>query len=93
MSQEITPVFTATEQRLMAVFADHLPHRSADLVSCLCDPECGSIQTVLQHISNIRTKIRPLGHDILCVIANRKPAYRLAYLREPVAITADLPSS
>lgn len=81
-----TPVFTATEKRLMKVLSDHLPHRPRELLACLNDPQFSRLINVQDHLSNIRTKIRPHGHEIVCEIYNRTVHYRWVFLRTPVEI-------
>lgn len=59
--------FTTIEQRIMSVLADGRPHHRNEILDCLLDP-LAQRYNVYNHISRIRSKLRPHQHDILCVI-------------------------
>ena len=67
--------FTPTQQRIVDLLSDGLPHTKRELFECLVD-ELGSINNIWPHLTAIRKKLRPRGHDILCEIYNRKCHYR-----------------
>jgi hypothetical protein len=69
------PQYTPTQERLLAVLADGLPHRREELMGCLNDDLAERV--ILQcHISLLRKKLRPVGQDILCEFAQRTYQYR-----------------
>lgn len=68
--------FTKTEQRIVDVLSDGAAHLRAELMELLPDPEMGVVKNLNNHLGSIRKKIRPSGQDVLCVIVNRRLAYR-----------------
>jgi hypothetical protein len=58
--------FSPIEKRMMQVFRDGRPHTIYELHRCIQD-EYGRIDNVKMHVTRLRKKIQPLGHDILCV--------------------------
>lgn len=58
--------FTATEQRIMDLLADGKRHTRDELFSCLED-EMQKKDNVNVHLTYIRRKIRPVGHDIISI--------------------------
>jgi len=77
--------WTPTQQRIMDVLGDGLPHGFPDLLPCLEDEyaERGSIRV---HLCNMRAKLRPEGLDILIQSISRKIHYRLVRLISPQEI-------
>jgi DNA-binding CsgD family transcriptional regulator len=71
----LTGRFTPTERRMLTLLADGMPHTRFELHKCLWD-DLSPLQAIWAHISNIRAKIRPQGHDIICEIYNRTVHYR-----------------
>lgn len=67
--------FTPTQQRLLAVLADGMPHSQQELIACLGDSEA-TMANVHAHLAKLRPKMRPAGEDILCVVHNRQCWYR-----------------
>jgi hypothetical protein len=59
--------FTPIEQRIMKALSDGRPHHRDDILDCLLDP-MAQRYNVYNHISKIRSKLRPHHHDILCVL-------------------------
>ena len=57
------PTFTPVQQRMLNVLADGLQHTPKELHTCLED-ELGPLTNIQIHISNIRSKLRPIGQDI-----------------------------
>ena len=67
--------FTPTQQRLLAVFGDGLPHTRKELHACLGD-ELTSPATLRCHIHLLRKKLRPKGQDILIEFVKHSLHYR-----------------
>lgn len=69
--------FTPVEQRMIDLLADGMDHTRAELHTCLFD-ELAPLQAINGHITNIRKKIRHLGHDIVCLpgVGPRPMSYR-----------------
>lgn len=70
-----TESFTPTELRMLALLADGLPHTREELRSCLFD-DLSELSAIKRHISTIRRKIRPIGHEIICEMHHRTICYR-----------------
>jgi len=66
--------FTKTQQALLSTLADGRPHLRSELLSLI--PDDLSIHSLNNHIKNIRMKLRPHGHDIVCELLNRRISYR-----------------
>jgi hypothetical protein len=75
---EVT-MFTPTQQRMMNVLSDGLPHSLKELVACL-DYELASPRGVAVHITFLRRKLRPIGQDVSCERLNHISYYRLVRL-------------
>lgn len=71
--------FTPTQERMLRALGDGLPHSYKSLIDCLCD-ELGGPANVRVHISSIRKKIRPRGHDIVWELVNGVTHYRYVRL-------------
>ena len=67
--------FTPTEQKMLAILADGLPHTQEELHACLYD-DLGRLGNIHMHISNIRKILRPCGESIICEFFRRKRWYR-----------------
>ena len=80
----MTPHFTKTQIKILEVLKDGEPHRRQELWACVPSvsgmdesqlKEFARHQTNV-HISGIRSKIRPLGQDIVCTVMDRSLGYR-----------------
>ena len=67
--------FTRTQQAILNVLADGLPHARQEIHACLPD-ELGAMSNIRAHLSNIRKGLRPMGQDIICEWAKRQYCYR-----------------
>lgn len=66
MSDKVKLKFTPTEERILALLSDGKAHLHSHIIKkCLWD-ELTSRGTLKVHVANIRKKIRPYGHDIIC---------------------------
>jgi hypothetical protein len=79
--------FTPTEQSILAVLADGLPHPPDEIKAAIDEdnPSMVAITNLRNHISNIRKKLRPKGHTVVCEIHNRTVHYRHVRLLKPDA--------
>ncbi len=59
------PSFTPTQQRIMDVLGDGLPHSRAEIQLCLND-EMAVNGVVDCHIQQLRVKLRKDGHEVVC---------------------------
>lgn len=77
--------FTPIEKRIMIMLADGLSHSRAELMTCMGDSEA-SYKVLQTHITNIRNKIRPIGHDIVFEPHSgfRKAGFRHMRLLHPI---------
>ena len=76
----MTSEFTPTQQKIMNLLSDGEPHGKIDIYNCL-PYELGQLNSVHRHLTHIRRKLKPKGEGILCVIVNRKLAYRYVAFR------------
>lgn len=67
--------FTATEQRIIDLLSDGMPHTKEEIHGRLWD-EMAEVRAITFHISNIRAKLRPRGQDIICEFNRRRIYYR-----------------
>ena len=67
--------FTPTQQRMLAVLSDGLPHTVEELLSCI-DDTLASKQNVQHHVSDARKVLRPRGQDVICEWVRRRRLYR-----------------
>lgn len=81
------PRFTPTQSCIVAALSDGEAHPPAELLLCLQDAQA-SVSTLWVHLSHIRAKLRPLGEDVLCVLHNRRPAYRHVRLLKPAGASS-----
>jgi hypothetical protein len=68
-------VFTETQQILIAILKDGMPHHRTELRNAI-DGELTSFTNLQNHLSHIRKKLRPIGQDIICEFVNRRICYR-----------------
>lgn len=69
-------LFTTTEQKILCILFDGIPHSREQLMTCLPDEEYSNYRTLSNHIQNLRTKLRMIRHDIDCVTKHRKYHYK-----------------
>ncbi|MCK9569344.1 hypothetical protein M0R72_10440 [Candidatus Pacearchaeota archaeon] len=74
--QQLREKFTPTQIVLLRILNDGLPHLRNELTCALMTPDDTSRVNLNNHISDIRKKLRPMGHDIICELWNRRIAYR-----------------
>ena len=67
--------FTPTENAMLRVLRDGMPHSREELHACLPDP-LNELNRIQIHISNIRRKLRPIRENIVCELCEGKPHYR-----------------
>lgn len=60
------PRFTPTQQAMLQVLSDGMPHRKEDLYACLPEGYYSDIRVVTVHVSNLRKLLKPQGMDIVC---------------------------
>lgn len=76
-------LFTPTEQRLLAILADGLPHSSARLFDAISD-ELAELTAVKAHIWSIRQKFaKQAGFTIITQRIDGEYTYRLAGVLVP----------
>lgn len=66
---------TPTEEAILNVLSDGMPHTREELHTCLPDP-LSAISAIQPHISHLRSKLVPIGHDIVCEFRDRQYMYR-----------------
>jgi hypothetical protein len=71
--------FTPTQQRMLQLLMDGLPHSPAELHGCLYD-EMSAVRTVKYHLSTMRKILRPAGLDVLTQVVKFRVHYRLVRL-------------
>ncbi|MCK9570497.1 hypothetical protein M0R72_16235 [Candidatus Pacearchaeota archaeon] len=71
-------LFSASQIAILKLLNDGLPHLREDLIKVLPDsnPDCINRHHVNDHLTALRKKIRPLGHEIVCELLNRRVSYR-----------------
>lgn len=67
--------YTPTEQRILNLLADGLPHTRIEVFQCLWD-DMGNLSNIRFHLSRLRGKLHRLGETIVCEIRNRRICYR-----------------
>lgn len=77
-------MFTPTEQRIMDVLNDELPHTRDELLKCLED-SVATAKNLHPHLSGIRGKIAFIGQTIASSSDNGIFYYRLARKVAPVS--------
>jgi hypothetical protein len=73
--ETLTVGFTPTQQRMLNLLSDGLPHSREAMLECLQDEHC-SPTGHLAHLTAIRKVLRPKGEDVLCEYRQRRPFYR-----------------
>jgi len=76
----MTNGFTPTQQRIMDLLSDGKPHCKDELQKCLSDELAGDT-AVGFHLTAIRKVLSKRNEGVLCVLVNRKIAYRYVALR------------
>jgi hypothetical protein len=69
------PKLTPTQQRMLDLLSDGLPHNKAELHALLWD-NLSYANTIQVHISALRKVLRARGEDILCEFIHRRLHYR-----------------
>ena len=69
------PKFTPTQQRIVDLLNDGMPHTRQELHNCLEDRH-SPISSINIHISALRKKLIPAGSTILCQLSSRRLYYR-----------------
>lgn len=70
-----TRYYTPTQQRIIDLLQDGLPHLRIELMKCLGD-DLTTVATLHSHFVKLRKKLVPRGETIVCEILNRRIAYR-----------------
>lgn len=91
-----TAQFSMTQQKILAMLSDGQPHPRLSLWMCMPDAEVlikeGRKEYVRkafnQQLLQIRNKLRPGGHDIICEAQLRRLCYRHVVLLKPHPIPA-----
>jgi len=66
--------FTPTQQRILNVLSDGLPHPVDELVRCLND-DLSTRRHVSPHLTALRKLLRYRGETIACIHNHRTPCY------------------
>jgi hypothetical protein len=72
-------LFTKTQEKILAVLADGMPHTREELRKCFDDGSgvpLSGLQQLNNNLTAIRKVIRPLGQEILCQYKSRFFYYR-----------------
>lgn len=75
--------FTPTQQKILDVLSDGKSHSRQELIDCLEDAVADR-KNLNVHLSNLRARMRPAGHDVIYC-----PRHRKAYYRHVVLISGD----
>jgi hypothetical protein len=67
--------WTPTQQRIIDLLSDGMPHDRYEIFGCL-DDNLSKLSAIWFHMSSIRRVVRPRGEDILCVLFDRKIHYQ-----------------
>jgi len=68
-------VLSVTQEKMLAVLSDGMPHDRRELHACLPD-ELSQMNSIKIHLTKIRRVIQPRGEDIVCQYLNHRPQYR-----------------
>lgn len=71
--------FAPVEKKILYILADGQPHLIDDLVPLLNDTQ-STRSNVSAHITNIRRKLRPVHHHIVCINKKRRSYYQYVIL-------------
>jgi hypothetical protein len=74
--QRLREKFTPTQIVILKLLNDGKPHLREELFSALTVPDITNRLYLNQHISDLRKRLRPMGHEIVCEILNRRISYR-----------------
>ncbi len=74
--------FTPTQQAMLDVLADGLPHTRKELHACLPD-ELGALVNIQPHLCKLRKRLQQDGEDVICCLVNRSICYRYVRLIVP----------
>jgi len=69
-------LFSETQIAILRVLNDGKPHLRDELINLLPNPEFSDRTHFNDHLTALRKKIRPLGHEIVCELLNRRVSYR-----------------
>jgi hypothetical protein len=72
-------LYTITQEKMLKILSDGLPHQDRELHTCLYDGQ-GEVSNIQPHLTAIRTKIRRNGFDVMCVRQNGDTWYRMVPL-------------
>ncbi len=67
--------FTPTQQRILELLEDGMPHHRKELIACLNDELADRI-LLNQRLCALRKKLRPEGHEIICELGKKTIWYR-----------------
>ena len=70
----MTNNFTPTQNAILTVLSDGVPHHRQELMDCIDDPEPSSNQ-FHQALFRLRQRLKPLGQNIIVTLLNRRIAY------------------
>jgi hypothetical protein len=71
--------FTPWQTVVLDLLADGKNHLRSELLTTLEDPYAGKdllIRRLNKNLVDLRDRLRPNGHDIVCTLVNRRVAYR-----------------
>jgi hypothetical protein len=68
-------IYVGIQHRLIEMLSDTRPHLREELMLCLNDGQA-TPRHLSRHIGALRRKLRPIGHDIVCVLMNRRIGYQ-----------------
>ena len=68
-------MLSPTEQRIMDLLSDGLPHTKKEMVLCLADP-MGGEDNVKPHLHNLRKKLLIQNEAVLCVLVGGRVKYQ-----------------
>jgi hypothetical protein len=74
--------FVGIQRDIIDLLSDGRPHDREELITCIKD-EFATRKDLNQHLTAIRKKIQPAGHDIVCVLKFRRVHYQHVMLLPP----------
>lgn len=77
-----TNSFTPTQQAMLDVLADGLPHTRKELHACLPD-ELGALSNIQPHLCKMRKTLKQRNEDVICCVENGYICYRHVRLIVP----------
>jgi len=75
-------LFTPTQQRMLRVLSDGLPHTRDELGACL-DDELAKPKAIHNHLIVLRKLLKCHGETVLCEWDRKRPRYRHVRLIKP----------